>query len=230
MSWSLEDIRNWKELFGKRLDKKVRSERAIYPLLASWIRSQRPKSKISIGGMQGTPLIDVVEMNEKGELIGYEVKMAHVGKRESERSVQTLFIIQGIGQAIEHLYRGVDYSYLVAPQITGLEHLSYMLEKTVPIGLILFDRNFRFEEVLRAKKAQIYQPEDRETIEFVYFGKGMEELEKELKNESDKMCSEGIFKLWHQKMVDVRWQEIKKYLDEFPELRKRIMTYLQREV
>jgi hypothetical protein len=119
---------------------------------------------------------------------------------------------------------------LVAPQITGLEHLSYMLEKTVPIGLILFDRNFRFEEVLRAKKAQIYQPEDRETIEFVYFGKGMEELEKELKNESDKMCSEGIFKLWHQKMVDVRWQEIKKYLDEFPELRKRIMTYLQREV
>jgi hypothetical protein len=129
--------------------------------------------------------------------------MAHVGKKESERSIQTVYIIQGIGQAVENLYWGMDYSYLVAPQVTGLEHLPYLLEKTVPIGLILFDTNFRFQEVLKAKKVQIYQHTDRKSIEFEYFDKGMEEPEKELKNESWKILSEDI-KLWHQKMVDVR--------------------------
>jgi hypothetical protein len=66
MSWSLEAIRKWKELFGEKLGKMARSERAIYPLLASWIRSQHPKSKFSVSRVQYQPSIDVVEMNEKG--------------------------------------------------------------------------------------------------------------------------------------------------------------------
>jgi len=229
MGWSPAAVRKWKELFGEKLGKMVRSESAIYPLLANWIRSQHPNSKVAVSRVQYQPSIDVVEMNENEELIGYEVKMAHAGRREGERSIQTLYIIQGIGQAVENLYWGMDYSYLVAPRVTELEHLPYLLEKTVPIGLILFDTNFRFQEVLKAKKVQIYQPRDRKSIEFEYFGKRMEELEKELKNELEKTLSEDI-KLWHQKMVDVKWKEIKKYFDEFPELKKRIMTYLQREV
>ncbi|MBC7131256.1 hypothetical protein H5T51_08640 [Candidatus Bathyarchaeota archaeon] len=62
--------------------------------------------------------MDVVEMNEQGELIGYEVKMAYVGEKKSERVIETTKVIGGIGQAIEYLYWGVDYSYLVIPDIT----------------------------------------------------------------------------------------------------------------
>jgi len=182
MSWTTADVKKWKEtLRGKRYS----SEKSLYPLLSNWIKSQRPKSKVSFGGMSGMPLsIDVVEMNEKEELIGYEVKMAHVGKRRGERSLQTTYIIQGIGQAIEYLYYGIDYSYLVAPKLEyGLKHLPYMLKEITPVGLILFDRNFNFKEILKAKKVQIYSPEDKKTVEFVYFGKGVEELKKELEKE-----------------------------------------------
>ena len=147
MSWSAEDIKNWKKIFEEKHGKKIRSERAISPLLVNWIKNRHPKSKVAIGGMQGHPLLDVVEMNERGELIGYEVKMAHIELRESARTPQTTKIIQGIGQAIEYLYWGVDYSYLVAPDIISLSHLSYVLEKTTPLGLIFFDRTFNFKEV-----------------------------------------------------------------------------------
>jgi len=172
MNWSTEDIKKWKALFAEKSGKKVRSEKAIYPLLASWIKSQRSKSKVYFGGMQGPYLIDVVEMNEKEELTGYEVKMAHVGKKNSERSIQTTYIIQGIGQALEYLCYGMDYSYLVAPEVMMLkQHLTYMLEEMTPLGLVLFDRSFNFMEVLRAKKTQIYSQSVRKPLSSFTSGK-----------------------------------------------------------
>lgn len=98
----------------------------------------------------------------------------HIGRGRSARALQTTYIIQGIGQAIEYLYYGMDYSYLVNPQLKMLEHLPYMLEKVTPIGLILFDRNFNFKEILKAKKVQIYSSSERELVEYVYFGKETE--------------------------------------------------------
>ena len=70
-------------------------------------------------------------------------------------------------------------SELASPLTRRINDLLYMLEKTTPLGLILFDGTFNFKEVLKAKKGQIYSHENRKAVEF-YFGKGVEEIEREL--------------------------------------------------
>jgi len=162
MSWTTDDVKQWREtLCGKR----YHSERAIYPVLAKWIKNRRPTSKVFFGRMKGSSpptMEDVVEATTEGELIGYEVKMVH-------ENLQTIYIIQGIGQALEYLYYGMDRSYLVAPRVTGLEYLPDMLKGTVPfLGLILFERNLNFKEVIKAKKIQIYPTDHRELAEFSF--------------------------------------------------------------
>lgn len=232
MYWSSDDVKRWKETLR---EKRYHSERAIYPFLGKWIKNRCPTSKVFFGRMKGSSpptMEDVVEATTEGELIGYEVKMAHIGGGTSS-ALQTTYVIQGIGQALEYLYYGMDRSYLVAPRVTGLKYLSDMLKRTVPfLGLILFDNTFNFNEIIKAKKIQIYPPSHRELAEFSYLAeevqmdrngcltwvvKGVKHSEPSIEFNEER---------WREILMGNRWREIKAMLKEFPELRERVRKYL----
>lgn len=170
MSWSAEDVKSLKEKLGRH----HQLERHFYPHLASWIESNHPSSKAYIGYQTSDPQVDVVEAAANGEIIGYEVKVPHIGRRKGDRALQTTFIVQGIGQALEYLVRGFDRAYLVTLQLPfSLGSLSTLMEKTVPfLGLITISRDLSFRRVRMAEKTHFYTRGERGGVEWQYSIKG----------------------------------------------------------
>jgi len=172
MAWSVEDVKELKEKHPQHRQ----IEKVFYYPLAHWIKRVRPKSRIYI---EPAALgIDVIERNQLDELAGYEVKMVRL-KRARAMEAETVAselgslpysldptpIIQGIGQAINYLPRGMDYAYLVAPKVRGLEYLPSLLRREAPsLGLVLFDRDLNFTEVLKPRKAVHYTSETRRVV------------------------------------------------------------------
>lgn len=160
MTWSVDDVKRLKEKTRYRQIEKV-----VYRPLARWIKGKKnPRSKVYVD--PSALGIDIIEVNEHHELVGYEVKMARLKRtRASPYYLDITPISQGVGQAINYFNRGMDYAYLVAPQIEELEYLPSVLRKEAPsLGLILFDKDLSFKEALKAKKALHYTPKTRKLI------------------------------------------------------------------
>jgi hypothetical protein len=118
--------------------------------------------------------VDVVEVTPGGEIIGYEVKLPHIGREESARALQGTYIVQGIGQALEYLIGGFDRAYLVTLEGgINMGYLSKLMERTIPfLGLITVDRGLRVRVVREAERTHLYDQEDREGAEWLYSLKG----------------------------------------------------------
>lgn len=134
-------------------------EKVIYPLLGAWIQGNHPRSRVYLD--PGEFGIDLIEVNEENQRTGYEVKMTRIFKD----SLDPAPLFQGIGQAIGYFHRLMDYAYLVAPRLEGLEYFPELFKATTRlIGLIEFDVAFEFKEVVKAEKAQFYNDKYLRTI------------------------------------------------------------------
>jgi hypothetical protein len=115
MSWPEDDVKRFKEKHGRGRQ----LERYFYPLLVEWVRQQHPSSRAYIGYKMGSPQVDVVEVNLEGEIIGFEMKLPHIGRERSAKSIQVTYIVQGVGQALEYLIRCFDHASLVMLQLAS---------------------------------------------------------------------------------------------------------------
>jgi len=154
--WSLQDVKHFKEVSSSEFKQ---AEKAIYDLLGEWLEQRTPSSRIYVDpGEFGIDLIQSIERF----YIGYEVKMAKLFKGHIDPSP----LFQGIGQAIHYLHRGMDRAYLVAPALQGLEYFTELFQATVKlVGLILFDRHFNFEEIVKPTTSHLYSKEMKEIID-----------------------------------------------------------------
>jgi len=75
-------------------------------------------------------------------------------------------LFQGIGQAIQYLHRGMDRAYLVVPVLQDVECFADLFQAAVRlVGLILFDRNFNFEETVEPTDSHLYSDEMKKNLE-----------------------------------------------------------------
>jgi len=154
--WTLHDVKRFKEISSIEFKQ---AEKAIYDLLGQWLQQRSPSSKIYVD--PGEFGIDVIQSVDRF-YIGYEVKMAGLSKDSIDPSP----LFQGIGQAIHYLRRGMDRAYLVAPALQGVEYFTELFQATVKlVGLILFDRHFNFEEIVKPAEAYLYSNDMKKILE-----------------------------------------------------------------
>jgi hypothetical protein len=93
--------------------------------------------------------------------VGYEVKMARLFKG----SLDPTPLFQGIGQAIGYLHRGMDRAYLVIPILKDVEYFNSLFETAVRlVGLIIFDRQFNFQEIIEPTDSHLYSDDMKKPL------------------------------------------------------------------
>ncbi len=139
-------------------------EDGICLLLKKVLEGKGSRAFLRVKGV-GTPGfdtdMDVLELR-KGACIAYEVKGLKVRKkgRRKERTLTGVGVLEGLGQALNHLFNAgysVDYVYLVHPILTFYGYFlrtKILLEKYTPIGYVVVDPVGKIVELVKPKPTE----------------------------------------------------------------------------
>ena len=114
---------------------------------------QKVRESKDVGGYRYfsfSPDIDLLEIRQNSEIIGYELK----GYRRRGRGTEPPSFYEGIDQALAYLVNPIsspvspsfagsifDYAYIVHPGGSGIDRLADILEGCTPLGLLVVERS-----------------------------------------------------------------------------------------
>ncbi len=124
---------------------------------------QKVRASKDVGGYRDfgfSPDIDLLEIRQNGEVVGYELK----GYRRKGRSTEPPSFYEGIDQALAYLVNPIrspfaqsfagsifDHVYVVHPEGSGIDKLADLLEKCTPVGLVVVERS-KTTEIVKPRK------------------------------------------------------------------------------
>lgn len=145
------------------------TEDAVFLCLYNLLRQrhsnvfQKVRESKDVGGYKYfsfSPDIDLLEVRQNNQIIGYELK----GYRRKGRSAEPPPFYEGIDQALAYLVNPIrpplassfagsvfDYAYVVHPHGSGIDKMADLLERCTPLGLIVVERT-KTKEIVKPRK------------------------------------------------------------------------------